>query len=141
MHPGFGIICEARRARARSGAAGHTKPASARSRERYLNGLSPGFVALKIIALFGSVTFAACGLAAAQGISGEPPFIKHALYLSIESDNPELQNGGPAKATLTVTVRLSDHSRETNFFGDVPATITDFDPVKGSGMAGRKLSS
>jgi hypothetical protein len=132
MHPGFGIICEARRARARSGAAGRTKPASARSRERYLNGLSPGFVALKIIALFGSVTFAACGLAAAQGISGEPPFIKHALYLSIESDNPELQNGGPAKATLTVTVRLSDHSRETNFFGDVPATITDFDPVKGS---------
>jgi hypothetical protein len=95
-------------------------------------GISPGFVALKIIALFGSVTFAACGLAAAQGISGEPPFIKHALYLSIESDNPELQNGGPAKATLTVTVRLSDHSRETNFFGDVPATITDFDPVKGS---------
>jgi hypothetical protein len=89
-------------------------------------------VALKIIASLGSVILAACGFAAAQGISGEPPLIKHALYLSIKSDNPELQNGEPAKATLMVIVRLSDHSRETNFFGDVPATITDFDPAKGS---------
>jgi hypothetical protein len=35
-------------------------------------------------------------------------------------------------AMLTVKIRISDHSPETNFFGDVPATVSDFDPIKES---------
>ena len=36
------------------------------------------------------------------------------------------------QATLTVKVRISAHSQETNFFGDVLATVSGFDLGKGS---------
>jgi hypothetical protein len=74
--------------------------------------------------------------------------VRHILYLTVKSDDPGLQKAGGSagqkdesakdapkttpKTTLKVTVRLSDHAQETNFFGDVPITVADFDPVKGS---------
>jgi hypothetical protein len=53
----------------------------------------------------------------------------------VKIDNPDLprhSSGEPAAATLTVKIRITDHSQETKFFGDVPATVSDFDPIKGS---------
>jgi len=43
-----------------------------------------------------------------------------------------LSTDEPITATLTVKTRISAHSQETNFYGDVPATVSDFNPVKGS---------
>jgi len=58
------------------------------------------------------------------------------LYLSVKSDSasPLLTqaSGGEVTAKLTVTLRISAHSQETNFFGSVPATVSDFDLAKGS---------
>jgi hypothetical protein len=62
--------------------------------------------------------------------------INHVLYLTVKSDSPDLRKDESAEdkiqATLKITVRISDHSQETNFFGDVPVTVSDFDVVKGS---------
>jgi hypothetical protein len=104
-----------------------------------------------------ALTFTACTLAAAQGAANGPQSsvrgVKHALYLSVKSDDPELQIAGhpgaaknqaskdqaatetskeTLKATLRIVVRVSDHSLETSFFGDVPISIANFDLVKGS---------
>jgi hypothetical protein len=92
--------------------------------------------------------FAVRAFAAAQGTANGAqsavPGVKHVLYLSIKSDDPGLRttDGASAqdiqasketpKATLRVVVRLSDHSQETSFFGDVPASIANFDLAKGS---------
>ena len=92
--------------------------------------------------------------AAAQGTAQSAAIrargVKHVLYLSVKSDDPDLQTadnaGAPKdqaskepssketpKATLTAfIVRVSDHSQETSFFGDVPVTIANFDLAKGS---------
>jgi hypothetical protein len=92
------------------------------------------------------LVLAASSFAAAQSAV---PGVKHVLYMSIRSDDPDLQradNSGAKdtqasqdqaskqtpKASLRVVVRLSDHSQETSFFGDVPASIANFDLAKGS---------
>jgi hypothetical protein len=96
---------------------------------------------------------AAFTFAAAQGTAHDPqsavPGVKHVLYLSVKSDDPDLQTGDGTgaqnlqaskdqtskeipKATLRVVVRLSDHSQETSFFGDVPSGTINFDLMKGS---------
>jgi hypothetical protein len=96
---------------------------------------------LKLIpALFGAVIVVAPNCAAAQTTSGIPDAstqgIKHALFLTIKSDSnsPLLQQsaGESQTAALTVKIRISAHSQETNFYGDLPATVSDFDPIKGS---------
>lgn len=95
-----------------------------------------------------ALVFAAHNFAAAQGAPNEQPpsirGIRHALYLTVKSDDPELQNADGSdgrkdeshketpNATLKVTVRISDHSQETSFYGDVPITVANFDPAKGS---------
>jgi hypothetical protein len=100
-----------------------------------------------------ALILAASTFAAAQETANSAPpavrGVKHVLFLSIKSDDPELQPADGAgaqdlqaskdqtsketpKATLRVVVRLSDHSQETNFFGDVPASIANFDLAKGS---------
>jgi hypothetical protein len=100
------------------------------------------------VALGAALMVAVHDLAAAQGaMHGQPPSprgVRHVLYLTVKSDDPDLQkaDGTDAqknetaketpKATLKVTVRISDHAQETSFFGDVPATAADFDPAKGS---------
>lgn len=62
--------------------------------------------------------------------------IKHVVYLTITTDpnSPILQSNSnePQTATLTVKTRISAHSQETSFYGDVPTTVSGFDPVKGS---------
>lgn len=62
--------------------------------------------------------------------------IRHILYVTIKSDPDSrvLQQSSdePITATLTIKTRISAHSQETNFYGDVPATVSDFDPIKGS---------
>jgi hypothetical protein len=104
------------------------------------------------VALGAALIIAAHNFTAAQGTpNGQPSSahgVRHALYLTVKSDDPDLQKADgsdrqkdePGKetpketltATLRVTVRISDHSQETNFFGDVPITAANFDPVKGS---------
>jgi hypothetical protein len=95
-----------------------------------------------------ALILAASTFAAAQGAPNGAPSavrgVKHVLYLSIKSDDPDLQAADSAgaqntqaaketpKATLRVVVRLSDHSQETSFFGDVPASVANFDLAKGS---------
>ena len=96
----------------------------------------------------GTVLIVAPNFVAAQSApDGQPSStrgIRHALYITVKSDDPDLQKADRSdgqndetakekpKATLKVTVRISDHARETSFFGDVPITIADFDPAKGS---------
>jgi hypothetical protein len=104
-------------------------------------------------AAWAALMLAASTFAAAQGAANTALSaargVKHALYLSVKSDDPDLQTSDSAsapndqaskiqgsketpKATLRVVVRLSDHSQETNFFGDVPVSIANFDLAKGS---------
>ena len=97
---------------------------------------------MKVIpALFGALIAAVPNCVAAQETPNMPSAttrgIRHTLYLTVKSDNPDLRvlqqgSGEPHTATLTVKIRISDHSQETNFSGDVPATVSDFDPIKGS---------
>ncbi len=62
--------------------------------------------------------------------------IRHQISISIKSDpafsstqkDSEHANG----ATLIAKVLISDHAQETSFYGLVPASISDFDPIKGS---------
>jgi hypothetical protein len=65
-----------------------------------------------------------------------PHGVEHVLYLSVKPDpsSPLLTqaNRQEAIANLTVTLRISAHSQETNFFGLVPATISKFNLVEGS---------
>jgi hypothetical protein len=68
--------------------------------------------------------------------------IEHVLYLAIRPDpaSPLLRQanghpipiGQPVMAKFVVGVRISAHSQETNFFGVVPATVSEFDLTKGS---------
>jgi hypothetical protein len=62
--------------------------------------------------------------------------IRHTLYLAIRSEDPNLrvlqQNSGVTpRATLTVTVRITDHSKEADFDKDISA-LFEFDPIIGS---------
>jgi len=92
------------------------------------------------LALFGALIVAAPGCAVAQETPGKPDAsargVKHVLYLAIKSDPDsrllQQSSGEPQTATLTVKTRISAHSREANFSGDVPTTVADFDPIKGS---------
>lgn len=93
------------------------------------------------LALFGVLFVAVPNCAAAQETlkipSATPRGIRHVLYLTVKSDDPELRlprqsSGDPNTATLTVKVRISDYSLEAHFYGDVPATVADFDPINGS---------
>lgn len=62
--------------------------------------------------------------------------VRNILYIAIKADphpgTPQQSSKGPHSATLTVRIRLSAHSQETNFFGIVPVTVSNFDPIKGS---------
>lgn len=85
-----------------------------------------------ILALLAAVDLVALERVRAADISG----VRNLLYVAIKSDAdlavPKSTSNEPRSASLTVKIRLSAHSRETNFFGDVPATISNFDPAKGS---------
>ena len=90
--------------------------------------------------LFGALIGAAPNRAAAQQASVTPVAttrgIRHVLYLTVKSDPYSLflpmSYDEPYTATLTVKIHITAHSQETNFSGDVPATVANFDPVKGS---------
>ena len=62
--------------------------------------------------------------------------IEHVLYLAVRSDPTSqllTQAGGEAvTAKLGVKLRISAHSQEANFFGIVPAAVSEFDLGKGS---------
>jgi hypothetical protein len=94
-----------------------------------------------ILALFGALIVALPNCVAAQETPSKTSAItrgiRHLLYLTIKSDDPDLHfvrqsSGEKHAATLTVKIRISDHSQETNFNGDVSATAFDFDPISGS---------
>ena len=92
------------------------------------------------VVLTGALILAAPNWAAAQETSSirgaGAGGIRHILYVTIKSgpDSRVLQQSSdqPITATLTVKTRISAHSQEINFYGDVPATVSDFDPIKGS---------
>jgi hypothetical protein len=84
------------------------------------------------VVCFGALTAAIPNCAMGAGSSG----VRNILYVRIKADphsvDPQQNSKGPHAATLTVRVRLSAHSQETNFFGIVPVTVTNFNPIKGS---------
>ena len=92
-----------------------------------------------ILPIFGFVIAAAAGRAmaeeAAKMPAPNPQGVEHVLYLTIKADpaSPLLAqaNGQPTPAKFLVTVRISAHSVETNFFGFVPVTVPEFDLTKG----------
>jgi hypothetical protein len=99
------------------------------------------FLSLKpTLALFGALVLAAPNWVSAQETSSirgaGAGGIRHILYLTIKSDPDsrllEQRSDEPITATLTVKTRISAHSQETNFYGDVPVTVSDFDLIKGS---------
>ena len=85
-----------------------------------------------VIVFFGALVVTAPTCAKAADENG----VINVLYVTVKSDAdsnvPKRSSNDMSSATLTVRVRLSAHSKETNFFGDVPATISNFDPTKGS---------
>ena len=91
-------------------------------------------------ALFGALIIALPNCVEAQQTSSVPGVgargIRHVLYLTIKSDPDsrllQQSKDEPVTATITVKARISAHSQETNFYGDVPATVHDFNPIKGS---------
>jgi hypothetical protein len=93
-----------------------------------------------IVALVGLLIVIAANCAAAQNTSAIPGGnirgIRHVLDLTIKLDPAshywrQSPDGSPV-ATLGVIMRISAHSQEANFFGNVRATVPDFDPIKGS---------
>ena len=92
------------------------------------------------VVLTGALILAAPNWAAAQETSSirgaGAGGIRHILYVTIKSDPDsrvlQQRSDEPITATLTVKTRISAHSQETNFYGDVPTTVSDFDPIKGS---------
>jgi hypothetical protein len=84
--------------------------------------------------------FVICASSCAHGeeavLAPAPHGIEHVLYLSVKSDpsSPLLTQASRQEVTanLTVTLRISAHSQEANFFGLVPATISKFNLVEGS---------
>ncbi|HEX3282125.1 MAG TPA: hypothetical protein VHR36_12905 [Pyrinomonadaceae bacterium] len=95
---------------------------------------------LKPVLAVAGVVISASNFASGEEASGAHAAIlrgiEHVLYLSVKSDSasPLLTqaSGGEVTAKLTVTLRISAHSQETNFFGSVPAMVSDFDLAKGS---------
>lgn len=92
-----------------------------------------------ILAGTGAIIVASsCAIAeeATGALGATPHGIEHVLYLAVKSDptSPLLTqaNGQAVNTRLTVTLRISAHSQETNFFGSVPATVSEFDLVEGS---------
>ena len=87
-----------------------------------------------LIVFIGALVVSAPNCTRATDASG----VINVLYAAIKSDAdavpgvPKRSSNDVRSATLTVKIRLSAHSRETNFYGDVPATISNFDPTKGS---------
>jgi hypothetical protein len=93
-----------------------------------------------ILAFAGLLIVIAANCAAAQDTSAIPRDgmhgIRHVLDLTIKSDPashylPQSSDESP-RATLAVLIRISAHSQETNFYGNVRAAVSDFDPIKGS---------
>ena len=85
-----------------------------------------------LIAFLGALVVSAPNWAEAADAGG----VINVLYVTIKSDADsgvvKPSSNDARSATLTVKIRLSAHSRETNFYGDVPAIISNFDPIKGS---------
>jgi len=86
-------------------------------------------------AVVATLTYAIAGESTAA-ILVPPRGIEHVLHLTIRSDpaSPLLAraNGELVRAKLSLKLRISAHSQETNFFGMVPATVSEFDLAKGS---------
>jgi hypothetical protein len=92
-----------------------------------------------ILALAGALAVeSSCAVAeeATGALAATPRGIEHVLYLAVRSDpaSPLLTqaSGQAVTAKLTIKLRISAHSQETNFFGSVPATVSEFDLGKGS---------
>ena len=77
----------------------------------------------------------ATGEGAAKASASTGGGIEHVVFLAVGSD-PASQlrprDRQPATASVTVSVQISAHSQESNFYGVVPAAVANFDLVKGS---------
>lgn len=60
--------------------------------------------------------------------------IKHLITVLVQADpGPrESMYQTQDRATVRVVVRISDHARETQFYGDVPVRLADFPLAEGS---------
>jgi hypothetical protein len=91
-----------------------------------------------ILAVFGAVVaLSNCAIAeeSTGALAANTRGIEHVLYLAVKSDptSPLLtQANSQHTAKFLVSVRISAHSQEANFFGVLPAAIPEFDLAKGS---------
>ena len=91
-----------------------------------------------ILAVFGAVVaLSSCAIAeeSTGALAANTRGIEHVLYLAVKSDptSPLLtQANSQHTAKFLVSVRISAHSQEANFFGVLPAAVPEFDLTKGS---------
>ncbi len=89
------------------------------------------------LAVFGAIAVGAALGCTVGKLSAEPLHgVQHVLYLAVGSDpdshQGEHEGSGELTTKLTVSVLVSAHSQEANFFGVVHADIPEFDLSKGS---------
>jgi hypothetical protein len=96
---------------------------------------SPAFILAVSISLILATMNSAIGQAVGA-IPAKERGIENVLYLTVRVDpsSPLLTQNGtrPMTATMDVFLRISAHSKETNFFGIVKAAVPDFDLAKSS---------
>src|SRR5689334_7181003 len=101
---------------------------------RALSRYKPVLVILQLI--FIVVSSLAIAEEATKTTTAKPQGIEYLLYLTIRADpaSPLLTqaSGQSVTAKFLVSVRISAHSQETNFFGVVPAIVSEFALAKGS---------
>jgi hypothetical protein len=70
-----------------------------------------------------------CGVSVAKDDGGDAQGIRHRISISVKFHS--LATDHPSTAFLKVRVKISDFALESRFVGDVTATMSDFDPMKG----------
>lgn len=91
---------------------------------------------MKLAILSFVVTIFAVPVGAQEVFNTQTSGVRHTLYLAAKIDpkSPILEQplSDGLTASLTLQVRISAHFQETDFYGVIPVTLSDFDPVKGS---------
>lgn len=80
--------------------------------------------ALAAAAMFCTIADAARGESPILG--GAEEGVRHQIYVSVAIGPASPLRQPSARATLTVLLRISDHARDANFYGTVPASFADF---------------
>jgi hypothetical protein len=80
--------------------------------------------ALATAAVFCTIAYPARGENPIPDSTGQG--VRHQIYVAVAVGAASPLRQLAARATLTVLLRISDHARDANFYGTVPATFADF---------------